>query len=764
MWKDLTMSQRADMMDLYLSKGITSLDDMRSLYDSSISDTAQETLFSAGGSIHIDPSKKGTFTAAAKKHGMGVQEFASRVLANKENYSPAMVKKANFARNASKWHGYGGNLYDGTTEDTQQMDIPYAGELPDVTVMPRRIANKSWDKVQERWVGDIPTYYAVNPETGKEEMLREIGNGKYSTYDDKHVFDVLGAEAAKKEREQWIKNGGNASDFDKVMLGTLGLGLAPIALPEVVAGVGTALANPYVDAGLTSYFGAHGLNHAINEGIDGWGDAAMTALEVAPLGRLAKPVYEELVQPGMRLFNSPLTGNWTKIGNREYRLSPNNLGANGSPIESRATPSWVEKLPLDESRYYRQVRPDALDSYRANGVISQFNKYGINPTRYEVPMFTKGKPSLYRGETKKYGDVWVVSKPEANLEWESVKGAAVSPKYNGEFNSAPVSEFEFYQYDPAKGYIKLDEGLNLPNGINFSRTPHIDYLKGLSEQQQIEYLTQNGLNDQWLWALKNNPDHLESALSKAPIPNTPQITAENAASIAPEQWTAAQDAAIARGDMTEAQRLRDLHFVTKAPNTVIKNVDGMPAHVYHGTPNKGWNSYAKSKFGTATDNGMYGEGLYATSDRSYADVYARGNNADGKYIGEIKDLYVNGEHPFYVFNKKDLSPREIVNREDAAYQFGRTLKVQDDIPTPIWDEMNNSDIVIETKGTKRPNFAEIVVPRGEQIKSADAVTYDDKGVRIPLGERDNFNINDIRYGLLPFGIGLTGYGLYNSGK
>lgn len=57
-----------------------------------------------GSSIHIAPSKRGTFTAAATKHGMGVQEFASRVLRNKDNYSPAMVKKANFARNASKWN------------------------------------------------------------------------------------------------------------------------------------------------------------------------------------------------------------------------------------------------------------------------------------------------------------------------------------------------------------------------------------------------------------------------------------------------------------------------------------------------------------------------------------------------------------------------------------------------------------------------------------------------------------------------------------
>lgn len=70
---------------------------------------------SKGGSIHIDPSKKGTFTAAATKHHKSVQEFASQVLANKENYSSSMVKKANFARNASKWKAFGGNL---------NMDIP----------------------------------------------------------------------------------------------------------------------------------------------------------------------------------------------------------------------------------------------------------------------------------------------------------------------------------------------------------------------------------------------------------------------------------------------------------------------------------------------------------------------------------------------------------------------------------------------------------------------------------------------------------------
>lgn len=72
------------------------------------------SLFKKGGEIYIKPSKRGTFTEAAKKRGQSVQGFASKVLANKDNYSSTMVKKANFARNAAKWkHLLGGvsNLF-----------------------------------------------------------------------------------------------------------------------------------------------------------------------------------------------------------------------------------------------------------------------------------------------------------------------------------------------------------------------------------------------------------------------------------------------------------------------------------------------------------------------------------------------------------------------------------------------------------------------------------------------------------------------------
>lgn len=73
-------------------------------------ESSELNTFAKGGKIHIKPSKRGTFTAAAKRHGKSVQSFASQVLANKEDYSPAMVKKANFARNASRWHAFGGDL------------------------------------------------------------------------------------------------------------------------------------------------------------------------------------------------------------------------------------------------------------------------------------------------------------------------------------------------------------------------------------------------------------------------------------------------------------------------------------------------------------------------------------------------------------------------------------------------------------------------------------------------------------------------------
>ena len=53
--------------------------------------------------INTGKSKIGAFTRAAKKAGMSEQEFAKKVLANKHDYSPTIIKKANFTITVAKW-------------------------------------------------------------------------------------------------------------------------------------------------------------------------------------------------------------------------------------------------------------------------------------------------------------------------------------------------------------------------------------------------------------------------------------------------------------------------------------------------------------------------------------------------------------------------------------------------------------------------------------------------------------------------------------
>lgn len=56
-----------------------------------------------GYSINIKPENKGKFTEKAKRAGMGVQEFARKVLANKEDYNKSTEKQAQFAKNSKKF-------------------------------------------------------------------------------------------------------------------------------------------------------------------------------------------------------------------------------------------------------------------------------------------------------------------------------------------------------------------------------------------------------------------------------------------------------------------------------------------------------------------------------------------------------------------------------------------------------------------------------------------------------------------------------------
>lgn len=239
----------------------------------------------------------------------------------------------------------------------------------------------------------------------------------------------------------------------------------------------------------------------------------------------------------------------------------------------------------------------------------------------------------------------------------------------------------------------------------------------------------------------------------------------------PEQWTATQDAAIARGDMAEAQRLRDLHAGTKEYD---------PIHEYHGS-NKVFEEFNESP-----------HGIYFTPDEPAAKGYMRGLTPTkyDVYLNKGKDVVIidNNGLPWnkiaedkaaeaFGISKEDL--HSMIGRYNAGaqpwyydflYPFGfrpktnyyaidQLAKVAKQQGKTSLNLVNAVDNGKRITAIKNKLYDQHIVFKPNQIKLADAVTYDDNGVRIPLGIRDNFKMNDIRYGLTTLGTTGLGFGL-----
>lgn len=223
---------------------------------------------------------------------------------------------------------------------------------------------------------------------------------------------------------------------------------------------------------------------------------------------------------------------------------------------------------------------------------------------------------------------------------------------------------------------------------------------------------------------------------KAIIKGIKTITKANAAKITPAQWTAAQDAAIVRGDMAEAQRLRDLHFKVKAPQT------GQRTPMFNASGESTFNEF---------NGGETGLNWFSESEK-----YAANHGVPRAFYINEPNIYF-GNVPAWI-KRTPANKRYIESLKKLGYseeQIAQKVK-------EINEAANSASPAAKSVGMGANN--ELVTRNNNTIKLADAVTYDDNGIRIPLGERDNFNINDIRYALLPFIAGGIGYGTYNRGK
>ena len=207
--------------------------------------TAMANVAANGGRIYIKPSKRGTFTAAAKKRGKGVQEFARQVLANKENYSPAMVKKANFA------HIFGGrkkaeggfledfNFMENPIEDnrTNYVEIKSEPDFSSIKTTRNRAYNKDYisyiyNKLKDSYLGDTQIAAILgsiieesggNPfaksDTGKFQGLLQWEKGRYSPISDdvyeeldNQIQYILRSISNTSDKKSWT-HGGDGSGY-----------------------------------------------------------------------------------------------------------------------------------------------------------------------------------------------------------------------------------------------------------------------------------------------------------------------------------------------------------------------------------------------------------------------------------------------------------------------------------------------------------------------------------------------------------------------
>lgn len=168
-----------------------------------------------GGKIYIRPSRRGTFTAAAKKRGMGVQEFASKVLANKDRYSSAMVKKANFA------HVFGGRKKDlggflsthggDWTNSLQEINEGSSHELNPLEGVPMGKALDGLPNLVEEGEVIFNDYVFSDRLSPKKKELKEAGLPAYDNWSYARIAETLGKESRERPNDPISRNGLDSS-------------------------------------------------------------------------------------------------------------------------------------------------------------------------------------------------------------------------------------------------------------------------------------------------------------------------------------------------------------------------------------------------------------------------------------------------------------------------------------------------------------------------------------------------------------------------
>ncbi|MBQ5320553.1 MAG: hypothetical protein J6K88_00595 [Oscillospiraceae bacterium] len=177
--------------------------------------------------------------------------------------------------------------------------------------------------------------------------------------------------------------------------------------------------------------------------------------------------------------------------------------------------------------------------------------------------------------------------------------------------------------------------------------------------------------------------------------------------------------AVNRGDAKAAQELVD---------EAAKRA-GYTQKVYHGTDSE-FTEFNTNKQRTSGKLN-FGKGIYLTPNKNLSEMYTE--------TGNVMELYASVKNPYEIFGTR----LDNTDLKKLSTEFGESVTL-DNIDKVLQKNGYDGIIARNYNGSTNP-INQIVVFSSNQVKSADPITYDDKGAVIPLTERFNPEKNDIRY-------------------
>jgi len=209
--------------------------------------------------------------------------------------------------------------------------------------------------------------------------------------------------------------------------------------------------------------------------------------------------------------------------------------------------------------------------------------------------------------------------------------------------------------------------------------------------------------------------------------------------------------AVESGDMETAQRLVDEAADAAMKESKIRDESGNLVKVYHGSDSADFYEFDKARRGQ-TDTSMYGRGYYFAFDPDYASDF--GEN--------IREFYLDIKNPFYIdinapskviaeFLESKGIEVNISDRYKQSHYFAKMFGSQKFTDTLV--DLGFDGVIVRTD---EGDYWETVAFHRNQMKLADAVTYDNDGNVIPVSERFSEK-RDMRYS---FGEEDLDFGLY----